>query len=62
MFGVRLPKRVPVRLNPDEHTAHRWLPWNEAAPACFSWSNRAAIEMLPARVAATPVDLHPQRS
>ncbi len=30
----------------DEHRAWRWLPWQEAAGACFSWSNRDAILML----------------
>jgi dATP pyrophosphohydrolase len=40
---------VAVQLAPQEHRAQRWLPWPEAADACFSWSNRDAIRMLPAR-------------
>jgi len=46
VFSLRVPEPVPVRLAPDEHVAFRWLPWQEAAQACFSWSNRDAIRML----------------
>lgn len=46
VFGLRLPQRVDVTLAPDEHTASRWLPWTDAALACFSWSNRDAIRIL----------------
>jgi dATP pyrophosphohydrolase len=49
VFGFRLPARLPVALAAQEHTAHAWLPWREAADKCFSWSNRDAIRMLPAR-------------
>lgn len=52
VFGLRLPDRVEVRLAPGEHRAQRWLPWQDAAEQCFSWSNRDAIRMLPARSAA----------
>ena len=45
VFGFTLPGRVPVTLSP-EHTAQQWLPWQEAAEECFSWSNRDAIRML----------------
>jgi dihydroneopterin triphosphate diphosphatase len=31
---------------PDEHLGWRWLPWRDAAKACFSWTNRDAILML----------------
>ena len=50
VFGLTVPDRREVRLAPDEHRAQCWLPWREAAAACFSWSNRDAIRMLPARV------------
>lgn len=46
VFSVALPGRVPVRLSPEEHRDFRWLPWPEAAAACFSWSNRDAIRLL----------------
>jgi dATP pyrophosphohydrolase len=52
VFGLRLPGRVGVTLAPREHRAQLWLPWREAAQKCFSWSNRDAIRMLPARSAA----------
>ena len=51
VFSLPVPEPVPVRLAPQEHLAHVWLPWAEAAPKCFSWSNRQAIEELPRRVA-----------
>lgn len=50
VFSLPVPAAVPVLLNPREHLAHEWLPWAEAALKCFSWSNRAAIELLPQRV------------
>jgi len=51
VFALEVPQPVPVRLQPREHLAHVWLPWNEAAAKCFSWSNREAIEQLPRRIA-----------
>jgi dATP pyrophosphohydrolase len=50
IFALEVPEPVAVVLNPREHLGHLWLPWNEAAPKCFSWSNRQAIEELPQRV------------
>ena len=52
VFGLRLPGRIAVTLAPQEHRAQLWLPWRQAAEKCFSWSNRDAIRMLPARSAA----------
>lgn len=46
VFGLELAGPVPIRIAPDEHTAFAWLPWQEAAEKCFSWSNRDAIRML----------------
>lgn len=46
VFGLLLPAALPVALAPGEHLAYRWLPWREAAEACFSWSNRDAILLL----------------
>ena len=43
VFSLELPAQVPVTLAPDEHTGSMWLPWQEAADRCFSWSNRDAI-------------------
>ena len=46
VFSLCLPAAAPVTLSPVEHSASRWLPWPQAAAACFSWSNRDAILML----------------
>jgi dATP pyrophosphohydrolase len=52
VFGLSVPERVPVRLAPREHVQYAWLPWAQAAARCFSWTNKVAIEALPARVAS----------
>ena len=52
VFSLCLPASVPVRLAPDEHTAARWLPWQEAAEAVFSWTNRDAIHLVARRFKA----------
>ena len=45
-YRLRLAEPFPVRLNPDEHLRHCWLPAEEAARQVFSWTNREAIEAL----------------
>lgn len=47
VFSFELDEPRPIRLAPGEHTAWQWLPWQEAAANCFSWSNREAILALP---------------
>lgn len=47
VFGLLVPREVPVVLAPREHLRHEWLPWKEAADRCFSPSNAEAILMLP---------------
>jgi len=47
VFGLRVPRDVPVTLAPREHLRHEWLPWREAADRCFSPSNAEAILQLP---------------
>jgi dATP pyrophosphohydrolase len=47
LFGLQVPIGTPVQLNPREHTAYQWLPYQQAAQACFSPSNAEAILMLP---------------
>lgn len=49
VFSLLLPAPSIVRVAPGEHLGYRWLPWQEAAKAVFSWSNRDAILMLPLR-------------
>ncbi len=50
VFSLELPAPLPVTLAPREHTQYVWLPWQEAAEKCFSWSNVAAIRELPHRI------------
>ncbi len=47
VFALEVPAGTPVVLAPREHVAMRWLPWREAADACFSPSNAEAILHLP---------------
>ena len=49
VFSLEVADALPVTLAPDEHLDFIWLPWREAAAKCFSWSNRDAILMLPAK-------------
>ena len=53
VFSLCLPAPQPVRLAPDEHTAARWVPWQEAAQAVFSWTNRDAIHLVARRLQAS---------
>ncbi len=50
VFSLELPSPMPVTLAPREHTQYLWLPWQDAAQKCFSWSNVAAIRELPERI------------
>jgi dihydroneopterin triphosphate diphosphatase len=49
VFGLCVDARFVPRLAAREHTAHRWLPWRDAADACFSWTNAQAIRRLAGR-------------
>lgn len=46
VFSLELPAPLPARTAPAEHLAYRWLPWREAAAACFSPSNAEAIRRI----------------
>ncbi|MCK9389170.1 MAG: dihydroneopterin triphosphate diphosphatase [Sulfuritalea sp.] len=50
VFSLCLPEQCIVTIALEEHLGYRWLPWREAAAACFSWSNRDAILELPQRL------------
>lgn len=50
VFGLRLPRAQAVHLSPREHLQFEWLPWEQAAGRCFSWSNAQAIRALPQRI------------
>lgn len=47
VFGLTVPRRLPVVLAPREHLQFRWLPWREAGAMVFSWTNADALHMLP---------------
>jgi dATP pyrophosphohydrolase len=49
VFGLQLPHRVDIQLEPREHLNYQWLVWQDAADKVFSPSNRAAILELPQR-------------
>ena len=54
VFGLRVPEKVDVTLEPREHLRYEWLPWREAAERAFSWSNAEAIRELPQRARNAP--------
>lgn len=47
VFGLRVPRDIPIMLAPREHLNFVWLPYREAADKCFSASNAEAILQLP---------------
>ncbi len=49
VFGLLVPEGIAITLAEREHLRYRWLPWREAADACFSPSNAEAILQLPQR-------------
>ena len=51
VYGLLVRDTVPVRIAPREHLRYEWLPWEQAAERCFSWSNVEAIRQLPVRAA-----------
>jgi dihydroneopterin triphosphate diphosphatase len=50
VFSLELPAVQPVTLAPKEHMQYVWLPWQEAAEKCFSWTNVEAIRELSHRI------------
>jgi dATP pyrophosphohydrolase len=42
-FSLLVPDTTQITLAPREHVAYQWLPYAEAAKACFSQSNGEAI-------------------
>ena len=47
VFGLLVPREIPIVLAEREHLQHQWLPWQAAADLCFSPSNAEAILQLP---------------
>ena len=54
VFGLTVAAGTPVLLDPREHLQFRWLPWHDAAAACFSPSNAQAILQLPGLAGTAP--------
>ncbi len=52
VFSVCVAKECSITLAPREHLRFRWLPWQQAADTCFSWTNSTAIRELAARMGA----------
>jgi dATP pyrophosphohydrolase len=50
VFGFEVDRPALATLNPTEHVAQLWLPWQEAMSRVFSPTNRQAIGQLPRRV------------
>ncbi len=52
VFGFLVPRITPATLDPAEHVAQLWLPWQDAMKKVFSPTNRDAIWQLQKRIAA----------
>jgi dATP pyrophosphohydrolase len=52
VFGFLVDSATVATLDPAEHVAQLWLPWQEAMKRTFSPTNREAISQLPGRAAA----------
>ena len=50
VFGFQVPELIGATLDPAEHVAQLWLPWQEAMEKVFSPTNRDAIWQLPKRI------------
>lgn len=48
VFGLRAPEPFVPVLSAREHLRFCWLPWQEAADKCFSWTNSQAIKQIAA--------------
>ena len=51
VFGFLVDSATVATLDPAEHVAQLWLPWQEAMERTFSPTNREAISQLPRRAA-----------
>ena len=46
MFSLQLPSRLDVTLNTDEHSDSQWLDFESSKQKIWSWTNRAAINLV----------------
>lgn len=49
VYWLELPAPLDITIAPREHLRWQWLPWQQAAVRCFSWTNVQAIEELARR-------------
>lgn len=47
VFGLRVPRIVPVKVSPREHLGYEWVDRDHAIDKVFSWTNAAALRVLP---------------
>jgi dATP pyrophosphohydrolase len=50
VFSFQVPELTVATLDPAEHVAQLWLPWQDAMTKVFSPTNRDAIWQLPKRL------------
>lgn len=53
VFGFLVPRMTVATLDPAEHVAQLWLPWQEAMNKTFSPTNRDAIRQLARNMKST---------
>ena len=53
VFGFLVDNPTVATLDPEEHIAQPWLPWDRARDQVFSPTNQAAIALLPRRSAGS---------
>ena len=46
IFGLELPKKLPITISPNEHNDFKWVSLDEAKKLVFSWTNVKALEKL----------------
>lgn len=49
VFSVCIDKACAITIAPREHLRFEWMPWEQAAERCFSWTNATAIRELAKR-------------
>jgi dATP pyrophosphohydrolase len=50
VFAFQVAEQTVATLDPAEHMAQLWMPWQEAMTKVFSPTNRDAIRQLPRRI------------
>ena len=46
LFLCKVPERIEITLDPNEHTEYQWLSHADAYEKAYSWTNKLAIQML----------------